>query len=351
MRNTPPINTIPAAYSRLSTRLINAALCLNMALGLTACGTVPGPAAPTQAGVMKQAGEYSQGVFYGKDKVELFEQSWQQTNSKAVIVIVHGLKDHSSRYAWTVPHFLQHGYDVYAFDLRGHAHSKGERVYVESFTDYVTDLELFLARVKRAEPGKPVFLLGHSMGAAIVTRYVQTHPGGVQGVALSAGALKVGEPAIVVGSSRLLAKLAPRAPLFQLDLDDFSRDPQVVAASKADPLVAQGGAPVHTAVQIIDAIAALQAQAPDIMLPVFFMHGTADTITPPEGSQALYARIPSPQKSMKLYEGLAHDLLHEPEKEQVLSDLINWMDTTLHYVNAAQKPVTAERQTRPANKS
>src|SRR6476659_5659339 len=109
-------------------------------------------------------------TFAARDGLHLYAQSWRPDGpSKAAFVIVHGLKDHSSRYAAVASELASRGYSVHAFDLRGHGRSEGQRVWVSPFERYVDDLEDFIHRVEHAEAGKPVFLFGHSMGGAIAT--------------------------------------------------------------------------------------------------------------------------------------------------------------------------------------
>ena len=134
------------------------------------------------------------------------------------------------------------------------------------------------------------------------------------------------EPAPIVGTTRFIADVAPNAPLFQLDLEKFSRDPAVVSACQADPLVEQGGAPVHTAIEIVDAIGHLRDNASRFTVPLLALHGTADEITPPWGSREFVDLVASRDKTLIAYDGLVHDLVHEPERERVLGDIVSWLD-------------------------
>src|SRR6478735_7665524 len=115
-------------------------------------------APPAVAGVV-----HAEERFEGKGGVKLLSQSWRPAGEpRAVLVVVHGLKDYSDRYAEFAAVLVQRGYAVHALDLRGHGDSEGARVWVDDFGDYLADLEVFLARVRTAEPGKKVFLFGHS---------------------------------------------------------------------------------------------------------------------------------------------------------------------------------------------
>ncbi len=272
---------------------------------------------------------HDEGRFDGKDGVSLFEESWRPTTqAKAVLVMVHGLKDHADRYAVLAEAAVEKGYAVYAFDLRGHGDSDGDRVWVDSFDDYLADLKIFLERVRAKEPNKPLFLFGHSMGGAIVTLYTLTEKPALAGLLLSAPALKPGEDVsgFLIGVTKMLGSLTPTLAVLELDDNAFSRDPQVVAEMKADPLVYQGKGPARTAKELLKALARIDEAMEQLTVPLFIMHGTQDKLTNPAGSEALQQRAASTDKTLKRYEGLFHDLIHEPEKKQVMSDLLTWLD-------------------------
>ncbi|APR87897.1 Lysophospholipase [Minicystis rosea] len=270
---------------------------------------------------------HEDGTFVGVHELKLYAQAWRpRAEPKAVVVLVHGLKDHSARYAPLAAHLVKEGFAVHAFDLRGHGRSEGMRVGLGAFDDYLEDLDLFLKRVRAREHDKPVLLFGHSMGGAIVTLYTITHKPALAGLALSAPALATDVSGATIGGTKLIAALAPNAGVFNLDLHQFSRDPAVVAEGLADPLVYQGAAPAQMARELLGAFDRLKEHLGEVNVPVLAMHGELDKVTPPAGSRALVERAQSKDKTLKLYPGLVHDLLHEPEKEQVIGDLVKWMN-------------------------
>jgi acylglycerol lipase len=280
----------------------------------------PPPAAP--AGV-----EHKDGVFPGVHGTQLYEQSWRPTQGgvRAAVVIVHGLKDHSARYAAFAERLAQQGFAVHAFDLRGHGRSEGIRVWVDAFDDYVGDLDLFVGRVRSEEPGRPLLLFGHSMGGAIATLYAITRQPHLDGLALSGAALEAGVSAATIGGTKLVAALSPGAGVFQLDLALFSRDPAVVSACAADPLVYQPGASAHTGRELLGAIGRIEEHMEEVSVPLLVMHGEADKVTPPSGSKALVERARSSDKTLKIYPGAYHDLLHDTDREQITADLLKWL--------------------------
>jgi len=276
--------------------------------------------ATTEAGV-----RHEEAFFEGAGGLRLFSQSWQPEGApRAMLIIVHGLKDHGSRYAAAAAQLAQKGIAVHAADLRGHAKSDGRRVYIDSFDEYLEDLKIFVQRVRK--PGVPLFLMGHSMGAAISTLFVLANKPELHGLLLSAGALKVDVGGFTIGMTKMMAFIGPRLALFSLDADAFSRDASVRKADAADPLIDPGKAPVRTAVELLKAIDRLREKSGELEVPLLAMHGSADKITPPEGSKELIERARGKDKTLKTYEGLFHDLLHEPEKAQVLADITGWIE-------------------------
>jgi len=272
---------------------------------------------------------YCQDSFAAGDGLRLHENCWlPEDGSGGVVIVVHGLNEHSGRYSEVATRLSGHGYAVYAMDLRGHGKSQGARLLVRSFDEYLADLELYLDRVRRREPDRPLFLLGHSMGGAIVALLAITRQPDVRGLVLSV-------PAVLIGGSvfpllrrlaPLVSRLFPRLRIMRLGYRMLSRDPQVVEQFKSDPLVYHGRFPVRTGTEILRAAGRIQGQMEALKLPLLLLHGTADRVTDPAGSRRLYARAGSADKTLKLYEGLYHDLLHEPEKDQVTADLIEWLD-------------------------
>jgi alpha-beta hydrolase superfamily lysophospholipase len=273
-------------------------------------------------------------TFAGAADVKLFGQSWRPeatTPPRATVVIMHGLKDHSSRYAEFAEWLVARGFAVYAFDLRGHGNSDGNRVWVDRFEQYVQDLSGFIQRVREREPGRPLFLFGHSMGGAIVTLYTLTEKPDLRGLILSGPALKVtGDVSpFLIGATRFLSVLAPGLGVLDLPNPKFSRDPKVVRSMDEDPLIFQKKGPARTAAELLGAIAKIQAGMESISVPLLALHGTRDQLTNPEGSKELVAKARSADKKLELYDGSFHDLLHEPEGQRVRNDIVSWMEAHL----------------------
>jgi acylglycerol lipase len=271
--------------------------------------------------------QHHEDYFEGVDDLQLYEQWWRPASPQAGLIIVHGLAEHSTRHTAFATSLASQGVAVYTFDLRGHGHSDGDRAYVQSFRDYLSDLAIFLSLVQDREPDLPLFLLGHSFGGAIATLFVIRYQPYLHGLLLSSPAIKPGSsiPQLLVRFSGLLGRLAPKLPTIKFEASAISRDPQVVKAYEQDPLVFKGGILARTGSETNRAINEIQSRMEEITLPLLILHGTADRITEVEGSQQLYARAESKDKQLKLYEGLYHEILNEPEKEQVQADIFAWL--------------------------
>ncbi len=269
------------------------------------------------------------GSFPSLDNVTLYEQWWRpEREPKAGIALVHGLAEHSGRYLSVVDRLSQHGYAVETFDLRGHGKSNGEPILVGSFDDYLMDLDVFLDRVRARLPGKPLFLLGHSMGGAITALYAICHQPQVRGVILSAPLVKISNEVspVLQKASSALASILPRLKTMKIEHRHISRDPAVVEAYDGDPLVYRKGILLKTGSEMVKATKRIRTRAREFLLPVLILQGTCDKLTDPDINKWFYETISSSDRTLKLYEGLYHEVMNEPEKEQVLQDIITWLD-------------------------
>ncbi len=268
------------------------------------------------------------------DGMTLHRQVWQPQSPRGRVLLIHGIAEHSDRHRPTAQFLAEQGIAVHSFDLRGHGHSGGDRAFITSFQDYLDDLDVMVQSVQSEKPELPLFLLGHSLGGAIATRYLIQSPhrqSQLSGLILSAPALVVNEdvPAPLLMLSALISRLVPKLPTVRLERDALSRDRAVVDAYAADPLVYHGKWLARTGAEVVSAIREIQAGMSQIRLPLLLMHGTGDRIVPAEASQRLHAEAASSDKTLKLYEGLYHELFNEPERSQVWTDLDQWLQTHL----------------------
>lgn len=279
--------------------------------------------------------QHNEGLFKTTNRLHLYEQWWRPAAGpiKAVVVIVHGYSEHSSRYGHVAEHLTANGYGVDAFDLRGHGQSGGLRAFVWSFDEYLQDLECFFCRVREREPEKPIFLLGHSLGGTVVTLFTITRKPATVGVLLSGAALKLPRYVTpqVIRQALFISFFVPKFPLLErINSRVISRSPEVVAKYESDPLVYHGRMRAREGVEIMRAMKRIQDNMEAMTLPVMIMHGTRDHLTEIDGSQELYRRALSTDKTLKLYEGFYHEIMNEPYKAQVLTDITAWLDGRLN---------------------
>jgi alpha-beta hydrolase superfamily lysophospholipase len=239
------------------------------------------------------------------------------------------LNAHSGLYEWAAQQFTSNGLAVYALDHRGRGNSGGERFFVKKFADWTADLATFIDIVKTREPGLPVFLLGHSAGGVIACAYALAHQDEIAGLICEDFAYKVPAPDIVLAITKGISYLAPHAHVFKLKNEDFSRDPAVVAAMNADPLIANESQPSETMAELARADELLAKSFGQITLPLLILHGLADKVTKPSGSQEFYEKAGSSDKTLKLYEGYFHDLLADVGKQAVMADIQGWIDARI----------------------
>lgn len=272
--------------------------------------------------------DYQTAFFQGRDGVSLFEQTWQPRRVSGLVAIVHGIAEHGGRYARLAQALCSAGYATSVYDLRGHGRSAGAPVFVRSFDAHLDDLDIFLERARSRCAGQPLFLLGHSMGGQVAALYAIERQPDLDGLALSAPAVRTGldTPVVLVNLLRTLNKLLPRLPLLKLGSADISRDLDVVSAYDHDPLVFRGGLPAATLLAFRDATHRIQRGIERLSLPLLVLHGSADPLVDPQGSRELVARASSTDKTLHLYEGLYHEVFNEPERERVIHDLIAWLD-------------------------
>lgn len=275
--------------------------------------------------------QHDAGTLPSPDGLTLATRRWlPHERPRASVLLVHGLGEHSGRYAHVAAHLLLHDYAVYAYDHRAHGRSEGEpRAYVEAFDDHVRDLGAVLAWVRAETPGRPLFLFGHSMGGAVAALHIIEHgTEGLAGLVLSSAALRVpaGLAPVLQKLAGTASRLAPRLPTTRLDPRDLSRDPAVVRAYREDPLVYTGGVRARVGHALLEAGRRIEAHPEAFTLPLLLLHGSADRITDPAGTRALYERAPSADKTLRLYDGLLHETFNEPERERVLTDLTDWLD-------------------------
>jgi acylglycerol lipase len=270
-----------------------------------------------------------EGNFPVAKHLSLYYQAWQPDgHQKAVIVLVHGLADHSSRYKNVVNYLLPRGYAIWAYDQRGHGLSSGPRCYASRLSDLIGDLKGFLAFVAEQNPGQLIFIVGHSMGALESVAVAAENPPSVNGFALSGVLLQTGQkiPKIFLSLSEVISTLFPRLGIQTLECDAISRDQAVVDAYINDPLVHTGKIPARMGAELLAAMTTVQTTLKSISAPLLLLHGGADRLANPSSSQIVFNSVASTDKEIRIFPGCYHEIFNEPCKDFVLGTLSLWLD-------------------------
>lgn len=270
--------------------------------------------------------QYSEATITNPAGVQLFTRYWQPAEPRATVALVHGAWEHSGRYEHVAECLTDAGYAVHAVDLRGHGKSEGKLAMVESPDDFLTDVDCFLEHIREQSRNVRLYLLGHSMGGGLVTLYTVERQPAVEGLILSGALLKLHSRALLQRLVHLVARVVPAVPLLQVDGSGISRDPNVVAAYNNDPLVQTGWATAAFLSILVRITERIRPAMEKVTQPALIMHGTADELTDPAGSRQLFRRAGTEDKTLKLYDGLYHEIMNEPEHDRVLSDIVAWLN-------------------------
>ncbi len=261
------------------------------------------------------------------DGLPLFARQWEpEAVTKGAICLVHGLGEHSDRYRHWAGRLAEAGYAAVAIDLRGHGRSGGKRGDVPSFDHLADDINLMLDHAEIEFKETPRFLYGHSMGGMLVLFYLIQRCPSLTGAIITSpflhSVLNLRKDRIAM--TKLLSRIMPGLSVSNnLEVDAIAQDQAVIEAYRRDPLI-HDRVTVRMGKGFIDTIEYIFNRAGEITVPLLIMHGTADRITYPSGSKKITARV-SGECTLKLWEGVYHELHNEKEKDKVFAYLDKWL--------------------------
>lgn len=268
------------------------------------------------------------GVLAAHGGLSLWTYHWQPDPASGpgpryTFVVVPGICEHAGRYDAVARALAARGCSVHAYDRRGHGRSEGVRRDAPSFDHLVDDLERFVRLVLRLEPARSVVLLAHSFGALEAAALLAERQPALAAAVLSGTPLV--PPAALSGGlawlARGLAQLAPRVRLpAELDLRSLSRDPEVVRRYRADPLIGHSLSARMAGIALA-AVERAPLLAREIELPVLMVHGADDEIAPPAAARRFFDALASEERELRIYPGLRHEVLFEPEGDNVLREI------------------------------
>ena len=283
--------------------------------------------------------EHAEATFESADGLRLYYQRWRpQGEPRTVLLIVHGIGEHSGRFKRIVDYFVARDHAVYALDLRGHGRSPGRRGHLLSWSEYREDVRTFVERISTLEPGRPLFIYGHSMGGLVVLDYVLHHPKGLSGTIISGPPFEstVATPTLIA-AALILSRFWPTFPIkVNLEAEALCRDPAVVADYLADPLVHRK-CTARWAAEAITAGRWVTDHASELRVPLLMIHGEADRINTVAGCRNFFERVRFPDKRLYLVPGGYHEPHSDPGYEHVLHLVEEHM---LSHVPASAQPMS-----------
>ena len=263
-----------------------------------------------------------------RDGVELFYKKDIIDQPKATILINHGFAEHLARYDYLAKEFNKSGYNVYRYDLRGHGKTKSTKGHIESYNDFIEDCNEMVELVKKESKDLPIFMLGHSMGGFVTCAYGLKYPDILQGQIFSGPAVNRLPAArgLRTGLLKVLSKITKMKMVKNVVGNDICSVKEVVEDYKNDPLILKEATANLFAQFLVYGREYINENITDYKYPCFIAHGEKDKIVPKEIGEYLYESISSKDKEIKVYDNLYHEILNEDEKDQVIADMINWLD-------------------------
>lgn len=276
---------------------------------------------------MAAPAQHTEGQLAGTGGTTLHWQSWTPPAPHGLVVLVHGMSEHSGRYGHVAQALNERGFAVHAHDHRGHGRSGGKRSFIDRMDNLVADIGIAFDHARAAAPGGPVIMLGHSMGGLSSALWAEDNGAKLDALCLSGplAALEAANPVTRV-AAKILSAVAPSLPLIAVDDSALSHDPQVGIDYRADPLIFAGKLPARTVGELSDGVEKVQANAPRLTMPLLIQHGELDTLAPPAGSAELSQKARSADKKRIVYPGMYHEIFNEVDRAQVLGDLTGWLE-------------------------
>lgn len=264
----------------------------------------------------------------GAGGLSLFRRTWEPASPKRLVVLVHGYAEHSGRYEGMASWLARRGAAVSAYDHRGHGRSGGRRAHLRNFSEYLDDLGGMLELAKAEHSTLPCHLIGHSMGGLITLAYlVERNPVISSAVTSGAAINPDGVSTARVAMARALRSVWPTLRIGSgLDLDGLSRDPAVIEQYVADPLVFRDMS-ASLGAELIGTAARTAPRASEVKVPLLMLHGEDDSLCAARGSREFFSGVASEGSELRIYPELRHEIFNEPEREQVYTDLWQWLES------------------------
>ena len=259
-------------------------------------------------------------------KLAVYHKSSVRESQKGFILF-HGYAEYTDRYRSFIDMLSKDGFNVFAIDHHGHGRSDGARAYINNFNTLISDASSWFEELKIAYPDYNWYVFGHSMGGCVALDFTLNNQDEIEALVLTGPLIKLPEnvPNFLRVIGHVLSTITPKLPAIAVDFDLISRDPDVIRIYKEDPLIYSGNVRARTAIEMDKFSLRIQKRLSELTLPFWVGHGSLDRITDPDGSKKLYEIAASPDKTLKIYPGLFHEILNEPESQIVMYDISVWL--------------------------
>lgn len=267
--------------------------------------------------------------FINSKGLRIFYRTDVPFDAKAIVIISHGYAEHSGHYIELCDFLVKNNFGVYAIDHRSHGQSEGKRGHIDSFFDFISDFDALVSMIKENHPDKAIFTFGHSMGGLITFVYALVHPErNMKGQVFSGPALAApwGLYKVPMTFYDIVGKTIPKAKVYRIVKRRASRNYQYFKEFQNDPYDLKYSTIGFLKEFLYKGISWAQENSEKYDLPCLFLQGTADKIIPYERVQSTFERISSKDKTLKLYEHCYHELIHEPEREEIMKDMLEWLE-------------------------
>jgi len=280
------------------------------------------PAYPTAS-----EAKHEEGFLNSADHLRLFWQRYAPPSPRATVAVLHGGGDHSGRYPALTTALVRGGFQVALVDFRGHGQSDGRRWHVDAFSDYLADLDAFVAKLREDGLAGPLFVVGHSMGGLITALWGLSHGREAAGFVLSSPffGLALQPPAVKVLAARLLGRLVPWLPVAAgLDLADLTSDEEMRRWTERDPLYGRATTP-RWFEESGRAQGEVLRRARDFQAPLLVVAAGADAIADTRTTRRWYGEVGSADKGLQVYEGFRHEIFNEVERHRPIEAVVAWI--------------------------
>jgi alpha-beta hydrolase superfamily lysophospholipase len=283
------------------------------------------PAYPTEA-----EARHEEGFLNSADHLRLFWQRYTPARAKATVLVLHGAGDHGGRYPALTSALVHAGFQVALLDLRGHGQSDGRRWYVDGFTDYLHDVDAFVAKLSQdGIAGETLLAVGHSQGGLIASLWAMRSGDLLSGLVLSSPWFRLARPppAVKALAGRVVGRFVPWLPIDAgLDVAQLTSDPELQRWTARDPLYGRKATPRWFDEAQRAQMEALR-RAPELRTPLLVLVGGADPIADPRAEQSFFDAASSKDKKLVVYEGFRHELFNETRREQPIGEAVAWLSS------------------------